>query len=68
MFVRCSSLIKMERHAELVSLAESAKVTVSVLKAMMSDFDARVQETLRRMQDTLNPGLGINFIIHDISI
>jgi len=46
-----------ERQAELVSLAESAKVSVCLLKALLSDFDKRVQE-LKDVQESLNPGLG----------
>jgi len=46
-----------ERHSELVSVAESARVSVCLLKELLSDFDKRVQE-VKHVQDTFNPGSG----------
>jgi len=43
-----------ERHAEIASLAESARVSVCLLKTLLSDFDRRVLE-LKNVQETLNP-------------
>jgi len=46
-----------ERRTELVSVAESARVSVCLLKELLPDLNKRLHE-LKKVQESLNPGSG----------